>query len=100
VSKREFLNSDPDFASTAGFPKPILHGLCTYGMTCQTMVDTLLDGDVSRVRSYGARFAGVVARRSRRASGKKATASRRSSPRPSATMRSRWQAWRSVGVAS
>jgi acyl dehydratase len=29
-------------------------------MTCKAMVDTLLDGDVSRVGSYGARFAGVV----------------------------------------
>ena len=26
----------------------------------QTIVDTLLDGDVSRVRSYGVRFSGVV----------------------------------------
>jgi acyl dehydratase len=44
----------------AGFPRPILHGLCTYGMTCKAMVDTLLDGDTARVGTYGARFAGVV----------------------------------------
>ena len=50
----------PDFAAAAGFPRPILHGLCTYGMTCKAMVDALLDGDTSRVGSYGARFAGVV----------------------------------------
>ena len=29
-------------------------------MACKALVDTLLDGDVSRVHSYGARFAGVV----------------------------------------
>ncbi|MCW2589760.1 MAG: hypothetical protein JWQ86_2187, partial [Mycobacterium sp.] len=29
-------------------------------MTCEAMVDARLDGDVGRVRSYGARFAGVV----------------------------------------
>jgi acyl dehydratase len=29
-------------------------------MTCKALVDTLLDGDAGRVRSYGARFAGVV----------------------------------------
>jgi acyl dehydratase len=57
---RNPLHSDPGFASAAGFPRPILHGLCTYGMTCKALVDTLLDGDAGRVRSYGARFAGVV----------------------------------------
>src|SRR6201995_4898431 len=57
---RNPLHSDPEFAAAAGFPKPILHGLCTYGMTCKAMVDALLDGDTSRVGSYGARFAGVV----------------------------------------
>jgi hypothetical protein len=36
--------SDPDFAAVAGFPRPILHGLCTYGMTCKAKVDALLDG--------------------------------------------------------
>ncbi|MEU2222287.1 MaoC/PaaZ C-terminal domain-containing protein [Streptomyces sp. NPDC018347] len=54
------LHADPDFAKRAGFERPILHGLCTYGMTLKAVVDTLLDGDVTRVRSYGTRFAGVV----------------------------------------
>ena len=44
---RNPLHSDPDFAAAAGFPRPILHGLCTYGMTCKAMVDTLLDGDTA-----------------------------------------------------
>lgn len=57
---RNPLHSDPDFAAAAGFPRPILHGLCTYGMTCKALVDNLLDGDVSGLRSYGARMAGVV----------------------------------------
>jgi hypothetical protein len=34
--------------------------LCTYGIACKAIIDTFLDGDVSRVHSYGARFAGVV----------------------------------------
>jgi hypothetical protein len=29
-------------------------------MTCKAIVDNLLDGDTSRVGSYGARLAGVV----------------------------------------
>ncbi|MEU7563334.1 MaoC/PaaZ C-terminal domain-containing protein [Streptomyces eurythermus] len=54
------LHADPDFAKRAGFDRPILHGLCTYGMTLKAVVDTLLDGDVTRVRGYRTRFAGVV----------------------------------------
>ncbi|MEV4683220.1 MaoC/PaaZ C-terminal domain-containing protein [Streptomyces kurssanovii] len=54
------LHADPDFAKLAGFDRPILHGLCTYGTTLKAVVDTLLGGDVTRVRSYRARFAGVV----------------------------------------
>jgi len=57
---RNPLHSDPGFAAAAGFPRPILHGLCTYGMTCKALVDAVLDADPGRVASYGARFAGVV----------------------------------------
>ena len=54
------LHADPGFAELAGFERPILHGLCTYGMTLKAVVDTLLDGEVARVRTYSTRFAGVV----------------------------------------
>ncbi|WP_261718210.1 MaoC/PaaZ C-terminal domain-containing protein [Streptomyces sp. FZ201] len=54
------LHADPEFAAQAGFDRPILHGLCTYGVTLKAVVDTLLGGDASRVRSYATRFAGVV----------------------------------------
>ncbi|MFB7594407.1 MaoC/PaaZ C-terminal domain-containing protein [Streptomyces sp. NPDC056160] len=57
---RNPLHADPAFARAAGFDRPVLHGLCTYGMALKAVVDTLLDGDVTRVRSYGTRFAGVV----------------------------------------
>ncbi|MEB3021677.1 MaoC/PaaZ C-terminal domain-containing protein [[Mycobacterium] crassicus] len=57
---RNPLHSDPGFAAAAGFDRPILHGLCTYGMTCKAVVDSALDGDAGAVRSFGARFAGVV----------------------------------------
>ncbi|GAA5045920.1 MaoC family dehydratase [Streptomyces similanensis] len=57
---RNPLHADPAFARTAGFDRPVLHGLCTYGIALKAVVDTLLDGDVTRVRSYGARFASVV----------------------------------------
>ncbi|MFE1472636.1 MaoC/PaaZ C-terminal domain-containing protein [Streptomyces cyaneofuscatus] len=54
------LHADPAFAKLAGFDRPILHGLCTYGMTLKAVTDTLLDGDVSRITAYRTRFAGVV----------------------------------------
>src|SRR5262249_21743877 len=54
------LHSDPAFAEGAGFPKPILHGLCTYGLVCKAATDTVLDSDTSRVAGFRARFAGVL----------------------------------------
>ena len=57
---RNPLHADPDFAKAAGFPAPILHGLCTYGIVLRTLTDTLLGGDASRVGGFAARFTGVV----------------------------------------
>jgi len=57
---RNPLHADPDFAAAAGFPAPILHGLCSYGIVLRTVVDTLLDSDTAAVRGFTARFAGVV----------------------------------------
>ncbi|WP_399091660.1 MaoC/PaaZ C-terminal domain-containing protein [Streptomyces sp. BBFR2] len=54
------LHADPSFARLAGFDRPILHGLCTYGVALKAVVDTALGGDVSRVRAYTTRFAGIV----------------------------------------
>jgi acyl dehydratase len=54
------LHADPDFAKLGGFDTPILHGLCTYGIVCKAVVDTLLDGDVTAVKRYQVRFTGVV----------------------------------------
>jgi len=54
------LHIDPEFAKLGGFDTPILHGLCSFGVVCKAVVDTLLDGDVTKVASYGARFSGVV----------------------------------------
>jgi len=60
LGDRNPLHADPTFAALAGFPQPILHGLCTYGVVCKAVIDTLLDGDPGRVLSYSTRFSGVV----------------------------------------
>ncbi|MFR9794745.1 MaoC/PaaZ C-terminal domain-containing protein [Streptomyces sp. MS06] len=57
---RNPLHADPGFARRAGFGRPVLHGLCTYGMVLKAVVDTRLGGEVTRVEEYRTRFAGVV----------------------------------------
>lgn len=54
------LHADPDFARLGGFDRPILHGLCSFGVVCKAVVDRALGGDTARVARYQARFAGVV----------------------------------------
>jgi acyl dehydratase len=54
------LHVDPAFAAMGGFDTPILHGLCSYGIVCKAVVDHALDGDVTTVAGYEARFAGVL----------------------------------------
>lgn len=57
---RNPLHADPGFAEAAGFPAPILHGLCSYGIVLRTVVDALLGADTAAVGGFNARFAGVV----------------------------------------
>ncbi|MGN6780641.1 MAG: MaoC/PaaZ C-terminal domain-containing protein [Marmoricola sp.] len=57
---RNPLHADPAFATAAGFPAPILHGLCTYGITLREVTEALLGGDAAGVGAFRARFAGVV----------------------------------------
>jgi acyl dehydratase len=54
------LHADPEFAKMGGFDAPIIHGLCSYGIVCKAVVDGALDGDVSQVARYQARFRGVA----------------------------------------
>jgi acyl dehydratase len=58
---RHPLHRDPWFArEKAGFPKPILHGLCTYGFAGRALVSTLGHGDASKITAIGARFTAPV----------------------------------------
>lgn len=54
------LHADPGFATLAGFDRPILHGLCTYGIVAKAVVESALRGEPQRVGSYSARFTGHV----------------------------------------
>ena len=57
---RNPLHADPKFAARAGFEKPILHGLCTYGVTGRALLHTLCGSDPDRFQSMSGRFSKPV----------------------------------------
>ncbi|WP_405754932.1 MaoC/PaaZ C-terminal domain-containing protein [Streptomyces sp. NBC_01411] len=54
------LHADPEFARAAGFHRPVLHGLASYGLVCKALVGELLDGDATRLKALSVRFAGPL----------------------------------------
>ena len=57
---RNPLHSDPVFARKAGFDRPILHGMCTYGYTARILLHEACGGRVERFRAMSGRFASPV----------------------------------------
>jgi acyl dehydratase len=57
---RNPLHSDPAFAAMAGFDRPILHGLCTYGFSGRALLHTLCDSDPARFKRMDGRFSSPV----------------------------------------
>ncbi|MHB8670305.1 MAG: MaoC/PaaZ C-terminal domain-containing protein [Acidimicrobiales bacterium] len=57
---RNPLHADPSFAKMAGFDKPILHGLCTYGFTGRALLHTLCGSDPSSFKAMEGRFSKPV----------------------------------------
>ncbi len=57
---RNPLHSDPEFAKKAGFSRPILHGMCTYGLTCRAVLQTYADYDPAAFRQHAVRFSSPV----------------------------------------
>jgi acyl dehydratase len=54
---RVALHIDPGFAQKAGYEKPFMHGLCTYGFVGRAILAGLCDGNPSRFKSMSGRFA-------------------------------------------
>ena len=57
---RNPLHADPAAARAVGFDRPILHGLCTFGVACKAVLQTICDYDYTLVREFDARFSTPV----------------------------------------
>jgi acyl dehydratase len=57
---RNPLHADPEVARAAGFPQPILHGLCTYGICCRAVLQAFCGFDPERLKSHAVRFSAPV----------------------------------------
>ncbi|HMP56401.1 MAG TPA: MaoC/PaaZ C-terminal domain-containing protein [Novosphingobium sp.] len=54
------LHVDPAHAAAGGFPRPILHGLCTFGVAGRAVLAALCDNRAERLRSFDVRFSSPV----------------------------------------
>lgn len=57
---RNPLHRDPKIGQMAGFPRPILHGLCTYGTTCRALLKAVCGYDHTMITGYDVRFSAPV----------------------------------------
>lgn len=57
---RNPLHADPAAAAAVGFEQPILHGLCTFGIACRAVLQTICDYDHTLIEGFDARFSSPV----------------------------------------
>ena len=57
---RNPLHRDPNVAKMVGFPRHILHGLCSYGTACRAVLSTLAAYDPARITQFDVRFSKPV----------------------------------------
>ncbi len=50
------LHADPDFAKAAGFPRPVLHGLATFGVAGHALLKVVCGYDPARLTAMAGRF--------------------------------------------
>jgi acyl dehydratase len=57
---RNPIHADPEIARRAGFARPLLHGLCSFGISCRAVLEIYADFDPAQIASHQARFAAPV----------------------------------------
>ena len=57
---RNPLHADPRAAKASGFARPILHGLCSFGMTCRAVLECIAEWQPGRIARHEARFSAPV----------------------------------------
>jgi acyl dehydratase len=57
---RNPLHADPAAAAKGGFARPILHGLCTYGVAGRAIIRACCGNDPARLRGLQVRFSSPV----------------------------------------
>ena len=57
---RNPLHADPAVAAQAGYPRPILHGLCTLGVAGHAILKSACGYDAARLQSMAVRFTAPV----------------------------------------
>jgi acyl dehydratase len=60
LADRNPLHADPAVARAAGFERPILHGLASYGIAGLAILRHACDGDAARLRALRVRFTAPV----------------------------------------
>jgi acyl dehydratase len=54
------IHADPEIARAAGFPRPILHGLCTYAVASRSLLHVLCDNNPASLKRLDVRFSSPV----------------------------------------
>ncbi|MGL4286779.1 MAG: MaoC/PaaZ C-terminal domain-containing protein [Phreatobacter sp.] len=60
LGDRNPLHAVPEVARAAGFERPILHGACTFGIACLTVLQRFCAGEPARMKRFAARFSGPL----------------------------------------
>uniref|UniRef100_A0A7S3IUD3 MaoC-like domain-containing protein n=1 Tax=Strombidium inclinatum TaxID=197538 RepID=A0A7S3IUD3_9SPIT len=54
------LHVDPQMSAMGGFKVPILHGLCTYGVTAKAVYEKFFPDDPQQLKKFSSRFTSHV----------------------------------------